>query len=274
MENTLINWDDAFDNSGYVPESVSLVDLWATEAACMRAQLTAQGRAQLDLGYGSHAREIYDYLLPDSSPQGTLIFIHGGYWHRLDKTYWSHFAKGCLSHDWAVAIPSYPLAPEARIAEITLAIKRLVIRVAESTDGPIVLAGHSAGGHLVARMACQGVLPDEVAGRIRRVVSISGVFHLNPLLTIQMNEVLQLTESEAMTESPVHLEPCGAFPVTFWVGAQERPEFLRQTRMITECWVAKSADIQDVYESGLHHFNVIQSLQDQQGSLTKAIVKK
>ena len=122
-------------------------------------------------------------------------------------------------------------------------------------------------------MACDGVLPELVAERITRVVAISGVYHLNPLLETKINDKLKLTLSEVMSESPVHLQPVSRFPVTFWVGDQERPEFLRQTRMITECWSAKGTRVQSMYEPAKHHFNVIKSLQDKKGSLTREILQ-
>ena len=269
----MIDWDDAFDNSGYVTGATRLVEQWASEAEAYRSNRVAEQRAQLDLSYGSDTREVFDLFLPDTTSKGTVVFVHGGYWLRLDKSYWSHFATGCISNGWAVAIPSYPLAPQVSITQITNSISRMVKHVAEITDGVIALTGHSAGGHLVSRMICNGVLPQTVVARITRVVPVSGVYHLNPLLKTKMNDELGLTDSEVMTESPVHLEPVTGIPVTFWVGDHERPEFLRQTRMIAECWSAKGANINSVYEPGLHHFNVIISLQDKHGTLTREILQ-
>lgn len=269
----MIDWDDAFDNSGYVDGAEQLAGQWVTEAETYRASRVAQQRAQLDLSYGAGTREVFDLFHPDETAKGTLVFIHGGYWHKLDKSYWSHFANGCVLNGWSVAIASYPLAPQASIGQITDSITRLVSYIAETTEGAITLTGHSAGGHLVSRMACVGVLPESVVNRIARVVPVSGVYHLNPLLKTTMNDKLRLTESEVMTESPVYLEPINNLPVTFWVGDQERPEFLRQTRMIAERWSAKGAQIHSVYEPGCHHFNVIASLQDKHGALTREIVQ-
>ena len=269
----MIDWDDAFDNSGYVNGSDKLAEKWAIEADVFRISMMALHRARLDIRYGPDPRESFDLFLPEETPKGTLVFLHGGYWLRFDKSYWSHYAKGVLANGWAVAIPSYPLAPQLTIAQITDSIARLICHIAETEDGAIALAGHSAGGHLVTRMACAGVLPESVAEHIIRVVSISGVYHLNPLLNTKLNDTLQLTQSEAMTESPVHLQPVSTIPLTFWVGDQERPEFLRQTRMIAERWTVIDAQVHSVYESDKHHFNIINSLQDKHGNLTREILR-
>jgi hypothetical protein len=48
-----------------------------------------------------------------------MIFVHGGYWLRFGRRDFSHLAQGACSRDWAVALPSYPLAPGASIPQIT-----------------------------------------------------------------------------------------------------------------------------------------------------------
>ena len=86
---------------------------------------------------------------------------------------------------------------------------------------------------------CRGVLPEAVTRRLARVVSVSGVHDLRPLLNTGMNATLRLTEAEAAAESPALAEPLADVAFTAWVGAQERPEFLRQARLIEEAWAAK-----------------------------------
>jgi arylformamidase len=82
-----------------------------------------------------------------------VVFIHGGYWHLFSKSHWSHLAEGPLGQGFAVAIPGYTLAPVARLSEITAEIARAAWFVATRVPGKMVIAGHSAGGHLAARMA-------------------------------------------------------------------------------------------------------------------------
>ena len=71
----MIDWDDAFDNSGYVDGAAQLAGQWVTEAETYRASLVAQQRAQLDLGYGAGEREVFDLFHPDETPKG-LSLIH------------------------------------------------------------------------------------------------------------------------------------------------------------------------------------------------------
>ena len=178
----------------------------------------------------------------------------------FDKSSWSHLAAGAVARGWSVAVPSYPLAPQARISQITRSIARAISQAAAHVPGALRLAGHSAGGHLVTRMMCAGVLPKDVAGRLARVVSISGLYQLSPLVGTALNDTLRLTPQEAQDESPISHAPLAGVPLTAWVGARERPEFLRQTRLIEEVWGLKGADVKAVYEPGHNHFTVIEAL--------------
>ena len=82
------------------------------------------------------------------------MFVHGGYWKAFDKSTWSHLAHGAVARGWAMALPSYTLAPDATLAQMTAQIARAIAAARAEVPGPVRLAGHSAGGHLVARMLC------------------------------------------------------------------------------------------------------------------------
>ncbi len=268
----MIDWDDAFDNSGYVAGSAQLPARWADAAAAFRADAEAAGRAELDLAYGPAARHRMDLFRPAGDPAGLVLFVHGGYWHKLDKTYWSHLAAGPLAAGWAVAIPSYTLAPAARIAAITQEIRAAIERAVDASGGPLRLAGHSAGGHLVARMACGDVmLAPAVRARLEKIVSISGVHDLRPLTLTGMNEILRLDDAEAEAESPALQPLVAGVDVAIWVGAGERPEFLRQTRLLAERW--QRPGVSDHYEPGKHHFSVVEGLADPASPLVAELLR-
>ena len=59
--------------------------------------------------------------------------------------------------------------------------------------------------------------------------------------------------------------------ITAWVGAQERPEFLAQTRQLEEAWTAKGAVVDTVYEQGRHHFDVIDGLRAPYATLCQTL---
>jgi len=264
-----IDWDDAFDNGGYIRDAASYPDDWAARAQAFRQ---AAVRAELDIAYGPSDRERCDLFQPEGAALGLVVFVHGGYWQKFDKAYWSHLAAGALALNWSVALPNYTLAPEATLPGMVAEIGRAIEVLSNRVTGPIHLAGHSAGGHLVTRMICEtSPLPHEVRDRIARVVSISGLHDLRPLRLHQMNANLKLTEETAAAESAALLAPASTARVTAWVGGKERPEFLRQSAVLAESWSRQGVEADLVVEPGRHHFDVIEGLQDPAHPLTLAL---
>jgi len=250
-----MDWDDAYSNSAHIPGGDGFPARWSEAAAAFRATASAR----LDQRYGAGEREVYDLFLPKGPPRGTVIFVHGGYWLHFDKSSWSHLAAGPLAHGWAVALPSYTLAPGARIGEIVRQIGWAVTTIAADAPGELRLAGHSAGGHLVTRMSC---VDSPFAGQIAKTLSISGLHDLRPLLRTSMNAKLCLDEAEAAAESPALLTPRDGTVITAWAGRSERPEFIRQTELLANIWTGLGARTKQVIVPSRHHFDVIDELAD------------
>lgn len=256
--------DDAYANGPYIPGAESYPPRWAAAAEAFRNALG--DRARLGLSYGSAERAWLDLFLPEQEPKGLLIFVHGGYWRAFDASSWSHLAKGAVKKGWAVAMPSYTLCPQARISEITRQIVKAIEFAAERVPGPISLAGHSAGGHLVSRMLAPDQLDSKVAERLCHVVPISPLSDLRPLLETSMNEDFRMGDAEATAESPL-FQPKPRVPVTVWVGAKERPAFVDQARWLAEAWQAGH-----VVVPGRHHFDVIEDLSIPESDLVRTLV--
>lgn len=264
------DWDDAYANGANIPGGERWPEAWVKPAADFRA---ATGeRAELDIPYGDNAREKLDLFKPSGEPKGLFVFVHGGFWLKFDKSYWSHFAAGALEHGWAVAMPSYPLCPEVRVGGIARSAAKAVALAAERISGPIRLAGHSAGGQIVTRLLCGGTgLPDEIARRIDRVMSISGVHDLRPMIRTAMNDGLRIDMEEAHAESPALLEPVADVSLTCWVGANERSEFVRQNALLANVWRGLGLATETVEEPDRHHFNVIDGLATADSPMAKAL---
>ncbi len=268
----IADWDAAYDNMAHVVDGAAYPARWAAAAAAFRAGLPAD-RRRTGLPYGRHPRERVDVFLPEGKALGVVIFVHGGYWRRFEPDLFAHLAAGPLGRGWAVAMPGYPLAPGARIGAMSRSVTEAVIQTAAALPGPIVVAGHSAGGHLAARLVCaDAALPERVAARILRVVSISGVHDLRPFLRLALNAVLRLDAAEAEAESPALLVPREGVRVQAWVGGAELPEFGRQAALLANVWAGLRAETSLVIAPGRHHFDVIAPMADAESELVAALI--
>lgn len=249
--------DRDYANSEFIAGADAIAARWLVDAAAYRAALGA--RSVLDQPYGQGARQRFDLFRPAGAVRGLLVFVHGGYWKARDRGDWSHLAAGANARGWAVVMPSYTLAPEARIGvmvgEVARAVSRAVALVAPR--GPVVVAGHSAGGHLAARLACA-----DQSAPVARVVPISPLAELAPLVPSQMNETLRLDPAEVAAESPARRARRADVGVHVWVGGQERPAFLWQARVLSEAW-----NCPWTVAAGRHHFDVIDDLADPASAL-------
>jgi acetyl esterase/lipase len=263
----ITDWDDAYANAAHIPGAERFLTEWPVRSAGLRDRCPPER-----LAYGPGARQWIDHYRPETASQGLTVIVHGGYWMRFSPAEFGFLAAGPLAHGQSVAVVSYTLAPEARIGQITAEIAAAVAIAAAAVPGPIRLIGHSAGGHLVTRMGCQGVLAPDLAARIAHIVSVSGVHDLRPLLRTQMNATLRLDSDEASAESPALLTPLDGLKITCAVGGDERPEFIRQTDLLANVWWGMGADARAVHLPGVHHFDVIDALAAPDGALTRILL--
>jgi len=243
-----MDWDKAYDNRAAVPDQEAIFEKWIAKAAQFRQEMTDQ--SELDISYGRDERERFDLFHPKNQSDGTLIFVHGGYWRSLDKSNFSHIAKSALAHNLTVAMPSYPLVPSVRICDVVNSVTRAINVIAGQTKGPIYLVGHSAGGHLASRSVCADTeLNDETVLRLKTVTTISGVHFLTPLMWTQMNSDFRLDGSAAKEASPCFQDPLQV-PVNIWVGG--RPFY--------------------GLETGKNHLNVLDQLEDPKSKMMQSIL--
>ncbi|MEP5761593.1 MAG: alpha/beta hydrolase [Litoreibacter sp.] len=245
--------DQAYQNGAYVVGLDALRAAWAHEAQIFRAQ----ARCELNIAYGDDPRATYDIFFPKDPPKGLMIYVHGGYWMQSAPSEWSHFATGAIAHGYAVAMIGYPLAPQLRLTEMPGFILDGITAAALRVDGAISLLGHSAGGQLVSRIITQGGISPMVTERLKRVIAISPISDLRPLLGLEMNGVLGLTPVEAENESPVLNSKIEGIDFRVIVGSEERPVFLDQARWLSQAWNCRQHMM-----PGCNHFDVLEGLRE------------
>jgi arylformamidase len=255
--------DAAYDNVGAVADSRVLIS--AREIASSVFRTTNQ--MHLDLRYGKRERNTWD-LFPVADPDAPcLVFIHGGYWQRNAKEQFSNLIAGPHAQGWAAALPGYTLAPDASlteiVAEINAALDWLAVHgPAHGINGPVVLSGWSAGGHLTAM--CLG------HKLVKAGLSISGVFELGPLRDTSLNDKLQLTDEEIVSLSPLRLPPIDK-PLAIAYGTAELPPLVSDSRDLHALRSAAHLPGALIPVPGANHFTITNDLRDQDGLLTRLL---
>jgi arylformamidase len=270
-------WFDAqYNNRANVPEHPAIFARWAAASAAARAA----SNAQYDIAYGSGAGETLDLYLPPAAGAGAgaapvLVYIHGGYWRALDKADFSFVAPSFNADGVLVVVPNYALAPAVSVEHIALQMTAAVAWTWRNAaryggdPGRIVVAGHSAGGHLVSMLlSCRWkqVGEDLPAQLLNGGLSISGVYDLEPIRQAPFLQVdLKLTPASVRRLSPAFF-PRPRCPLYTVAGGDESEEFIRQNRLIRDVWGPTAVPICETV-AGKNHMTVLEGLADPAGRL-------
>lgn len=237
-----------YNNRARVPEHPAIIARWAAESEAYR-----KINAPRVIAYGPGERNTLDLFDAGSGP--AVMFIHGGYWQALDKTFFSIMANGLNEFGVTVAVPSYDLCPNVRVGDIVEQMRAACHIAHRAIDAPIVVAGHSAGGHLSACLLA-------TEAHVPAAYSISGLFELAPLLSTSLNEKLQLDEAEAASLSPIFWPAPEGKSLDAIVGGAETGEFLRQSAAIVATWGEGGVATRYEEIEAANHFTVIDPLSD------------
>jgi arylformamidase len=266
--------DLQYNNRFHVPDFENHLRRWER----LSSDVLKKHKVIRDIPYGDKPRECLDIFPAPNPLSKTLVFIHGGYWQRFDKSLF-HFIVGSFAeYEITTVLINYPLAPNVSMDEIVRscfdAIKWISNHVGSHNGDPgqLYIAGHSAGGHLAA-MLMAGEEEQKYTAGIRGVCTISGLFDLIPVQLSNINDVLKMDKEAAIRNSSVFKEPVASCPLLIAVGGEETNEFLDQSRMMSSEWKNKSISAELMVLPGLNHFSVLDSLCDANSALHRAWCK-
>jgi acetyl esterase/lipase len=133
--------------------------------------------------YGDDPAQVYDVIPPATGASGataTVVVVHGGFWRaEYDRAHALPEARAFAAAGYHVALAEYRRVgmPGGGVPGTLDDVRDLVTSIASQPDlpEPLVLVGHSAGGHLVTWAAGQ---PWATERGIAGVVSLAGVIDL------------------------------------------------------------------------------------------------
>ena len=264
-------WHDRmYNNRALVPDFADHFAHWTNASAQARDAL----KPQVDVRYGDGLNETLDIFPAARADAPVVIFIHGGYWRSLDKSDHSFVAPALRDMGACVVVVNYALCPGTTEQPVT--VPDIALQMAKATAWVwrhiaahggdrrnISVIGHSAGGHLAAMLlACdwKKLGRDLPAGLLRKAMSISGLFDLDPVRkTLFVQGDLKLTPAHVRMASPAKWQRPGKGVLFTVVGGDESPEFLRHNRLIHQAWGPKTVPVCEELP-GLNHFSVVTDL--------------
>ena len=276
--NSEIDCPAEYDNSARVANSSPLINKYITDAANFRE--IVEVRSQLNLSYGDAERNMMDMFWPNNTAgqehkSPIVMFIHGGYWQRLDHSCFSHLAAGLNAHGVAVAMPCYTLCPDIQIEGIINEIRRACLVLFQTYRRRITVIGHSAGGHLAACMMAtdwpkiHSLLPSDL---IAAGVGISGIYDLLPICRTPVNEAMNMSDQQAIAASPVNWTPEGLQQFDAWVGSEDSNEYHRQSRELADRWSLLGTPTEYVSVPDANHFTIVDALVDPDSGMVRRIL--
>ncbi len=159
-------------------------------AACSGADMLnmssfLDGQVEKGVAYGTLERQKLDIYRPDGPSRATVMFVYGGSWQEGERGDYAFVGEALANAGFTTAIPDYRLYPDVKFPDFVNDAAAAFAAVRKSSDGPVFVMGHSAGGQIAALLsldsrylARHGLSPcRDVAG----LIGVSGPYDFLPL---------------------------------------------------------------------------------------------
>ena len=260
-----------------VPEYPQLAKKRAEEARRVRES----AKSWLGVPYGSLPREKLD-IYPADRPGGpVLIYIHGGYWRSGSKEDNCNFVPVFTERGASVVLVEYDLCPTVTVSDIVRQTRHAIAWVYRNilrysgNPAKIYLSGHSAGGHLTAMaLAHDWTIEGLPRDLIKGAVATSGVYDLDMVMRISVQEQVRLTPELAKRNSPFHHPPLPICPVIVAVGGAEPKGWQQMSEDFFNLCKERGVDCEYLIIPGANHYTMSEHLADAASPLAQAMLRQ
>ena len=171
-----------------------------------------------------------DVYRPASATADTpvVIFYYGGSWRSGERGWYQFVGRALAAEGMVAVLPDYRKFPQVSFAELMNDAALAVRWVADhrervGSEGPIFVAGHSAGAHIAALLATDdrylrqvGQRPDAIAG----LVGFAGPYNFLPIVDPAVAEVF-VDEAGAYDAQPIHHVDRSDSPALLFHGSKD-----------------------------------------------------
>lgn len=255
------------------------------EFVATRAQASGAARARMksfcNVPYGDSPGSVLDIFPAEQEESPVQLYIHGGYWRGGSKNDYSFIAQPFVDAGVTMVLLEYDLCPSVTIGDIVHQARSGIAwcyqNISRYGGNPeqLYISGSSAGGHLVT-MALNhdweraGLPPDLVKG----AVAITGVYDLDPVFHVSVNEDIRLTPEQARDFSPMVYPPHNHTPLVIAVGASETPGWIQMSRDFFTLCSQRGIECGYLEVPGTHHFSISAQLGEPSSVMTKTVLEQ
>jgi arylformamidase len=259
-----------------VPEYPELAKVRASQARKVRESV----KSWLNVPYGSSPREMLDIYAADKAGGPVLVYIHGGYWRSGSKEDNCNFVPTFTKRGATVVLVEYDLCPQVSVTDIVRQTRASITWVYRNitryggNPAQLFVSGHSAGGHLTAMAlahdwASEGLPTDIIKGAL----ATSGVYDLEMVMKISVQEEVRMTPETAQVNSPLLNPPRVKCPLVVAVGAAEPEGWQQISRDYFQYCKEHGMQVEYLVEPEANHYTMSEHLLDDARPLTQAMIK-
>ncbi len=260
-----------------VPEYPELAKVRAAQAKKVRET----AKSWLNVPYGTSPRQTLDIYAADKPGGPVLVYIHGGYWRSGSKEDNCNFVPTFTKRGATVTLVEYDLCPLATVTDIVRQTRASIAWVGKNIlrysgdPSSIYVSGHSAGGHLTAMALAhdwtkEGLPQDCIKG----AVATSGVFDLDMVMKISVQEQVRMTPEVAKLNSPFENPPRVKCPLVVAVGSAEPKGWQQMSEDYFNYCKQHGMNADYLIVPGANHYTMAEKLLDESNPLTLAMIKQ
>jgi arylformamidase len=260
-----------------VPEFPELAKVRGAQAR----QVRETAKSWLNVAYGSSPRESLDIYAADEPGGPVLVYIHGGYWRSGSKEENCNFAPTFTERGATVVLVEYDLCPQVTVSDIVRQTRASIAWVYRNIlryggdPNRLFVSGHSAGGHLTAMALAHDWKNEGLpGGLIKGAVATSGVYDLDMVMKISVQEQVRMTPEIAKQNSPFLNPPRARCPLVVAVGGDEPKGWQQMSEDYFRFCKEAGMSAEYLVVPGANHYTMTEKLLDETNPLTQAALKQ
>ena len=259
-----------------VPEYPELAKVRSAQARKVRES----AKSWLNVAYGSSPRELVDIYAADRAGGPVLVYIHGGYWRSGSKEDNCNFVPTFTQRGATVVLVEYDLCPSVTVTDIVRQARAVIGWTYENIiryggdPAKLFVAGHSAGGHLTAMALAHDWSKERLpTDLIKGAIATSGVYDLEMVMKISVQEQVQMTPEVVRQNSPLLHPPRVKCPLVIAVGGAEPKGWQQMSEDYFQLCRQHGMNVTYLVEPKANHYTMSERLLDASRPVTQAMLK-